>query len=73
MIKEKTVPAKIPDNVPYIGKSEVEELTKHNIDVQCFSRIAKTLAYVDHSGLYIYLKAAYEVMMNQNQYNAESI
>lgn len=35
--------------------------------------LQKLWLYVDHSGLYIYLKAAYEVMINQNQYNAESI
>lgn len=38
-----------------------------------FKELQKLWLYVDHSGLHIYLKAAYEVMMNQTQYNAESI
>lgn len=38
-----------------------------------FKESQKLWLYVDHSGLKIYLKAAYEVMMNQNQYNAEAI
>lgn len=33
----------------------------------------KLWLYVDPSGLKMYFKAAYEVMMNQNQYDTEAI
>lgn len=38
-----------------------------------FRELQKLCLYVGPSGVYIYLKAAYEVMMNQNQYNAEPV
>lgn len=43
------------------------------INVQCFKESQKLWLRADPLGLKIYLKAAYEVMMNQNRYNAEAI